>query len=68
MERGEELPCVEINKKVRDKRGRQEEEKKEMMRANVLEFVVMGGKMPNEVFVELMECMVTRWDDDARRA
>ena len=58
--RGEELPCVEINS------SRQHDEDDEMI-ADVLEFVTVGGKMPNEVFIDLMGYLVPKWDD-ARRA
>ena len=57
--RGEELPSVEIN-------SRQHNDEDDM-RADVLEFVTVGGTMLKELYIELMEHMVPKWDD-ARRA
>ena len=55
VEREEELSFVEIN----SQHGEDNE-----MRADALEYVT--EKMPKDVFVELMDLMVPRWDD-ARR-
>ena len=96
VERGEELPAVEIRsevreeravdveREVRDERKRKlslfkriirwfrhaEDDKDEMgaydedeMRADVLEFVAAGGKLPKAVFIELMEYLLPTWDD-----
>ena len=57
VERGEEVPVVRI-KKVR---GGNKEVKA------VLDYVI-GGEMAPDMFVELMEGMVPRWDDEARPA
>ena len=35
--------------------------------AAAAEYVVMDGKLPGEVFVELMEMMLPKWDNDRRR-
>ena len=62
-ERGrEELPSIEIN----DDSRQRDEEDEDVMRADVLEFVTVGGKMPKEVYIDLMEYLVPKWDD-ARR-
>ena len=56
VERGVELPPIEINDR------RQHDGDEDEMRADVL-----GGKMLKELYIELMDLMVPRWDD-ARRA
>ena len=58
--RGEELPCVEICN------SRQHDGGDDEMRADVMEFVTVGGKMPHEVYIELMYLLVPRWDNAYR--
>ena len=62
MERGEELPQVEV---MMQERPRNEEEEEKL--AAVVDYMVMDGQLPTEVFVELMETMVPKWDDARRR-
>ena len=61
VERGEELPHVEVMQ------GARNAEAKKL--AAVAEYVVMDGegKLPGELFVELMKYMVVRWDDARNR-
>ena len=66
MGRGEELPSVEINLRRRRSKNKKKNAEDEM-RAHVLEYVTVAGKMPEEVYVELMDHLIPKWDD-ARRA
>ena len=63
VERGEELPQVEVT--MMQQRPRNEEEEQKL--AAVFDYMVMDGQLPKEVFVELMETMVVKWDDARRR-
>ena len=60
VERDEELPQVEMMEVS-------EENAQEAKLAAAAECVVMDGKLPGEVFVELMEMMLPKWDNDRRR-
>ena len=55
----EELPFVKVNN--------WQIYGEDVMRTDVLEYVTVGGKMPKEVYIDLMEYLVAKWDD-ARRA
>ena len=62
VERGEELPDVEVIQTSRNAEAKK--------LAAVAEYVVMdgeGSKLPGDLFVELMEYMVPRWDDARNR-
>ena len=59
VEGGEELPNVEVMQ------GARNAEAKKL--AAVAEYVVMEGKLPGDLFVELMEYMMVRWDDARNR-
>ena len=58
VERGEELPHVEVMQTSRNAEAKK--------LAAVAEYVVTvmdgEGKLPGDLFVELMEYMVVRWD------
>ena len=58
---GEELPSIDINSSS----SRRRHGRNEMMIADVMEFVT-GGKMPREVFVDLMGYLVPKWDETRR--
>lgn len=93
VERGEELPIVEIGTIVREpkkkrkrtsiwvgptkKRKRQGEtinedpeqvKKDDEVVAAVVEHVVLEGKLVKEIFVDLMDYMMEKWDDQRTRA
>ena len=63
VERGEELPQVEVMQASRNAEAKK--------LAAVAEYVVtvMDGErnLPGDLFVELMEYMVPRWDDSRNR-
>ena len=57
----EVLPQVEVVQMQSPRNG------EEAKPAAAAEYVVMDGKLPGEVFVELMEMMLPKWDDERRR-
>ena len=62
VERGQDLPEVEIVGDDDD----EEEQEEEVARA-VLEHVVIDGKLVKELYVEVMEYMLPTWDDERKR-
>lgn len=54
----EELPMIEAGVA-----GREEEQR----RAAALRYVIADNKLPKEVFVELMDLMMLRWDEERKR-
>ena len=65
VERGEELPKVE-------KIGAHDDDDSLLAAAAAaaaaFEYVVMEGKMAPELFVELMQFLVPKWEDERRKA
>ena len=61
VERGEELPQVEVMQTARNAEAKK--------LAAVAKYVVMNGEgnLPGDLYVELMEYMVPRWDDARNR-
>ena len=59
--RGEELPQVEVMQTSRNAEAKK--------LAAVAEYVVMDGEgnLPGDLYIELMEYMVPRWDDARNR-
>ena len=66
MEYGQELPRLVIGD---DEEGQEEEggEEEEVVMKATLDYVLMEGKLPKECFVDLMEYMVVRWDEQGCR-
>lgn len=67
VERGEELPRVEIMISSGENEEEAEAEMKKNLVKSVVEHVVMEGKLAKELFVDLMEYMVVKWDDERKR-
>lgn len=90
VDRGEDLPQVEVMKQqqeeVGDKKpsaaavavgrkrgwdekddGGEEEEGEGEVRAAMFEHVVMEGQLPKELFYDLMDMLMMKWDEERRR-
>ena len=61
VERGKELPKVEVGEE--EEESEEESEEEEDVTLAVLKRVVLGGEMPKELYVDVMDFMVPRWDD-----
>lgn len=62
VEEGEKLPAVEAM------HGDDEEEEEEEVRAAALEYVTADNQLPKEMFIELMNMMLPKWEGERKRA
>ena len=60
VERGEEFPSAKI-KHIRNRNSIKKMHKE--MRQRVMKLITVKGQMPNDVYIELLEYMVPKWDD-----